>query len=96
MTIKEIEDSTPYELFLICEAYQDKQLEDIQKEIMNAWYNAYFQRVKKLNDLKEYIKPFQKQSTYTYTDNREDDITKLIIYAKRKGLRGFWGKGGRW
>lgn len=46
---------TPAELNIIIEVYTDKNKQDFKESITVAYYNAYFQRVKKMPDLEAFL-----------------------------------------
>lgn len=55
LSLTEYEEFTPKQLNLLAEVYSAKEKEKVEENITFAWLNAYYQRVEKLNPLKECI-----------------------------------------
>ncbi len=69
---------TPYELSLVCEAFNEKSEAESQEKIILTWLSEYYHRQKKLPSLKKALEDFFGKKEEVMTDEQMLEMAKRL------------------
>lgn len=69
---------TPSELKMMIDVFQEKQKIEAEKDLLNAYMTAYFQRVDKLEQFETYRKRLDKAEDSQKQMSNEDMLKKVM------------------